>query len=168
MDPAYVTALAALAGSAIGGMTSFCSSWLGQSAQFRTQLLLSDKGRKQELYRDFVDEASNLYIDALTHDTPDLSKAIRLYALINRMRVLSSHKVIEEAHKVARLIVDSYTEPNKSFKEIRAMVGQHALDPLHAFSEACREELLQLSTRRSTTALSAATSPESNASRAAS
>ncbi|HUN95400.1 MAG TPA: hypothetical protein VMU69_04070, partial [Bradyrhizobium sp.] len=103
MDPAYVTALAALAGSAIGGMTSFCSSWLGQSAQLRTQLLLSDKGRKQELYRDFVDEASNLYIDALTHDTPDLSKAIKLYALINRMRILSSNNVIEEAHKVARL-----------------------------------------------------------------
>ena len=131
----------------IGGTTSFFSSWLGQSAQVRAQLLLYDKGRRQELYRDFVDEASNLYIDALTRDTPDLSKAIKLYALINRMRILSSHKVIEEAHKVAQLIVKSYAEPNKSFKEIRAMVGEHTLDPLHEFSEACREELQQLSSR---------------------
>lgn len=144
MDPAFLSALAALAGSAIGGTTSFFSSWLGQGAQLRAQLLLYDKGRRQELYRDFVDEASSLYIDALTRDTPDLSKTIKLYALINRMRILSSHKVIEQAHKVAGLIVDAYPEPNKSFSEIRAMVGEHALDPLHAFSEACREELQRL------------------------
>jgi hypothetical protein len=89
-------------------------------------------------------EASSLYIDALTRDTPDLSKTIKLYALISRMRVVSSSKVIEEALKVGQLIVASYTEPNKSFEEIRAMASERALDPLCAFSEACREELQQL------------------------
>src|ERR1700747_3583726 len=65
MNPAYLLALAALSGSAVGGLTSFFSSWLGQSAQLRAQVFLQEKGRRQELYRDFVDEASRLYIDAL-------------------------------------------------------------------------------------------------------
>jgi hypothetical protein len=141
VDAAYLSATAALAGSAVGGLTSFISSWFGQGAQLRAQLFLHDKGRRQELYREFVDEASRSYIDALTRDTPDLSKTIALYALISRMRVLSSPKVIEEADKVARLIVDSYPEKNKTFSDLRVMMKQHALDPLRGFSEACREEL---------------------------
>src|SRR5208282_2434369 len=71
MDTAYLSALAALAGTAFGGLTSFFGSWLGQSAQFKAQLFLQEKGRRQELYRDFVEEASKVYIDALTNDQPD-------------------------------------------------------------------------------------------------
>jgi hypothetical protein len=144
MDSAYLSAIAALAGSAIGGATSFLSSWLGRGAQLRSQLVIYDKSRRQELYHEFVDEASRLYIDALVRDTPDLSKTINLYALISRMRILSTRHVVDEAEKVARLIVDSYPEPNKSFDEVRAMVDRHALDPLQGFSDACREELQTL------------------------
>ena len=72
MDTAYLSALAALAGTAVGGLTSFFGSWLGQSAQFKAQLFLQEKGRRQELYRDFVEEASKVYIDALTNDQPDI------------------------------------------------------------------------------------------------
>jgi|SRR5215470_6158261 len=141
MDTAYISAVAALAGSAVGGLTSFFSTWLGQGAQFKAQALLHDKGRKQELYRAFVEEASSSYIDALTRDTPDLSKTIVLYALISRMRILSSPKVIAEAEMVAELIVETYPQPNKTFKDLRVMMHHHALDPLRGFSEACREEL---------------------------
>ncbi len=141
MDIAYLSALAALGGSAIGGLTSIFSSWLGQSVQLKAQLLLYDKGRKQELYHDFVNEASQLYIDALTHDKPDLSKTVALYALISRMRIISSPKVVAESDKMAQLIVDTYPEPNKTFSELHEMVKEHTLDPLRSFSEACREEL---------------------------
>lgn len=141
MEAGYLTAVAALAGSAVGGLTSFCASWLGQSSQLKAQMLLQDKGRREEVYRDYVCEASKSYIDALTSDKPDLSKVFTLYALISRMRILSSPKVIEEAEKVARLIVESYPEPNKTFNDVRAMINRHTLDPLRDFSEACREEL---------------------------
>src|SRR5580704_15763688 len=63
MNPATLSALAALSGSAVGGLTSFLSSWIGQSAQLRSQVFLNDKSRRQELYREFVDEASKSYID---------------------------------------------------------------------------------------------------------
>jgi hypothetical protein len=144
MDIAYISALAALAGSAIGGLTSIFSSWLGQSVQLKAQLFLHDKDRRQELYHDFINEASQLYIDAVTHDKPDLSKAVTLYALISRMRILSSPKVVEEADKLAQLIVNSYPEPNKTFSELHDMMKEHALDPLRGFSEACRKELIRL------------------------
>jgi hypothetical protein len=141
VDTGYLSAVAALAGSAVGGLTSFCASWLGQSAQLRAQMLLLDKGRRQEVYRDYISEASRSYIDALTSDKPDLSKVFTLYALISQMRILSSADVISEAEKVARLILECYPEPNKTFNDVRAMVKKHALDPLRTFSEACRKEL---------------------------
>jgi hypothetical protein len=141
MDTAYISAFAALAGSAIGGLTSFFSSWLGQSAQRKAQLTLLDKTRREELYRDFVDRAASLYIDALTRDTPDLSQAITLYALISRMRVLSSPRVVEQAHSVALLIIETYSQTNKTFHDIQTMVSTDGLDPLRGFADACRQEL---------------------------
>lgn len=144
MNVATLSALAALAGSAIGGLTSFLSSWVSQSAQLKAQLFLRDKSRRQKLYRTFVEEASRMYIDALTHDAPDLSKTVTLYALISRMRVISSPRVVAEADKVARLIVDSYPEPNKTFAELRQMMNVNAFDPLRGFAESCREEMQAL------------------------
>ena len=145
MDTAYLSALAALTGTAVGGLTSFFSTWLAQNAQFKAQLFLHDKGRRQEVYRDFVDEASHLYIDALTNDQPNLSKTITLYALVSQMRFISSPKVIEEAERVARLILETYPKPNKTFSELRDMAHdmahERSLDPLRRFAESCREEL---------------------------
>jgi hypothetical protein len=141
MDTALISALAALAGSATGGLTSFLSSWIGLQGQLKSQLYLTSKQRREDIYRDFIVEASSLYIDAMTRDTPELPKTIILYALISRMRILSSARVIDEAEKVTRLIVDLYPEANKTFEEIRTLANDHKLDPLKAFAQACREEL---------------------------
>lgn len=141
MNPASLSAIAALSGSAVGGLTSFLSSWLGQNAHLRSQVFLNDKNRRQELYREFVDEASKGYIDSITTNTPDLTRLVALYALISRMRSLSSPKVVAEAEKVAQLIVRSYPEPNKTFADLRPMITANAIDPLRSFSESCREEL---------------------------
>jgi hypothetical protein len=144
MDAAYVSALAALAGAALGGLTSFASTWVTQQAQARVQRLSHKLARREELYKDFIEEASKLYADSLVHDTPDVSQLIRLYAMINLMRVVSSTTIIEDADKVARMIVNSYLVPNKTFSELRDMVNSGAMDPLRDFSEACREEIQRL------------------------
>jgi hypothetical protein len=142
MDTSLFTALSALAGSAIGGAASFFSSWLGHSAQHRAQLFLHEKGRRHELYREFVDEASASYIDALTSDTPDVAKQVHLYSLISRMRVVSSREVVDAALQVIRLIIDAYAQPAKAFSELLKMSSnEELLDPLCTFSEACRKEL---------------------------
>jgi hypothetical protein len=141
MNPTYLPALAALAGSAIGGLTSLGSAWLTQRRQDRATRLSLDKTRRQKLYKQFIDEASKLYADALVHDEAEVSALVSAYALISRMRVLSSSAVVEEAEAVVRMIVDTYVAPNKTFPELRTLIYGHAIDPLQAFSEKCRAEL---------------------------
>ncbi len=141
MNLAYLSALAALAGSAIGGLTSFAAAWVTQRQQANVQWLLQDKSNRQELYKQFIEEASKLYADALLRNQADISGLVSVYALTSRMRLISSPDVVEKADKVIRMIVDTYFLPNKTFPELRDMIGSDALDPLRAFSEACRIEM---------------------------
>jgi hypothetical protein len=140
MNPAIISALAALTGAAIGGLTSVLASWLAQQIQARAQLFAQDQLRRQELYKEFMEEAAKTYIDALQHDKADVSALIGLYAKISRMRVLSSTKVVEDADQIAKKIVDTYLEPNKTFPELREMVNSGSIDFLRDFSETCRAE----------------------------
>jgi hypothetical protein len=137
----YLPAIAAFAGSAIGGLTSFVSAWFTQRRQDRATRLSKDKARRQKLYKQFIDEASKLYADALVHSEAQASALVSVYALIGRMRVLSKPVIVEKAEAVVRIVVDTYFEPNKTFPELRALLNSHPLDPLRAFSEECRAEL---------------------------
>jgi len=141
MDIAYISAFAALAGSAIGGFTSLAASWMTQRVQFRAQQLAHDIGRREELYRDFIDEASQCYADALQHSEVDVPKIVRLYALVSRMRIMSSATVAEHADRVMRFLVETYVGPNKTIQQVFESVQTGLLDPLRDFSETCREEL---------------------------
>jgi hypothetical protein len=144
MDTPYLAAFAALAGSAIGGLTSFASAWLTQNWQLRAARLSRDKATRQALYKQFIDEASKLYADALVHDEAGILALSSIYALINRMRVLSSSAVVEKAEMVARVIVETYFAPNKTFPDLPRLIDSQAIDPLQAFSEECRAELQAL------------------------
>jgi hypothetical protein len=141
MNPAYLSAVAALAGSAIGGLTSLASAWLTQQRQDRVARLSQNKARRRKLYKQFIDEASKLYADALVHNQADASALVKIYGLISRMRILSSSAVAKKAEAVVRVIVDTYFTPNRTFPELRDLMNSHTIDPLRAFSEECREEL---------------------------
>ena len=141
MDAAYFSAFAALAGSVIGGATSFAAAWITQRQQANVQLLLQEKTRRQELYKQFIEEASKVYLDALIHDQVAVPPLVNLYSAISRMRVVSSPNIPDQAEKVVRMIVDTYFSPNKTLPELHAMMNSGALDPLRSFSEACRDEL---------------------------
>jgi hypothetical protein len=72
MDTSVITATAALAGAAIGGFTTVMATWLVQRAQAREQRLAHYQLRRQDLYREFIEQASKLYIHALQNDKPDV------------------------------------------------------------------------------------------------
>jgi hypothetical protein len=144
VNPAYLPAVAALLGSAIGGLTSFASAWLTQRHQDRARRLSQTKARRQKLYKQFIDEASKLYADALVHDDMEVSVLVSIYALISRMHVMSSSAVIERAEEVVHMIVKTYCSPNKTLPELRELISSHAIDPLRAFSMECRAELQSL------------------------
>jgi hypothetical protein len=145
MESAYISALAVLAGSMMGGMTSLAASWLGQHAQFRSQQRATGLSRREALYESFIEEASKLYADAYSHTETDISKLVNLYASIGKMRVLSSSTVVENADDVVRVIIETYRGPNKTFRDVVEILDD-AQNPLHAFSNACRAELQRDST----------------------
>jgi hypothetical protein len=97
MDASIISALAALAGAGIGGLTSIGGAWLTQQTQVKAQELAQDKLRRADLYKEFIEEASKTYGDALQHDKTDVSALVGIYTRISRMRVLSSPKVVEAA-----------------------------------------------------------------------
>jgi hypothetical protein len=148
MEASIVSALAALTGTAIGGLTTVAANWLNHRSQVRAQWLQHEKNRRQILYRDFIDEASKCYIDALQHNEADISSLVGLYAKLSRMRVLSSKPVVHRAEDIARKILDTYLEPDKSFVELRDMAINGSIDLLHEFSNACRDEFEELWTRQ--------------------
>ncbi|HTV32810.1 MAG TPA: hypothetical protein VME69_06865 [Methylocella sp.] len=144
MNPAYISAIAALAGSIVGGLTSLATSWLTQRTQVRAGQLMRDRRRREKLYGKFIDEASRLYINALACDEAQASEQtaelVKIYSVVSQMRVLSSRQVIQAAENIARKIVDTYAAPKKTFTELRQMLHQDVTDPLREFSEACRAE----------------------------
>jgi hypothetical protein len=144
MDASVISALAALTGAGIGGLTSVLASWLNQHTQARAQWLAQDRTRRQELYKEFIDEASQSHIDSLQNDKPNLPALVGLYAKISRMRVLSSSEVVESADRIVRTIVETYLAPNKTFPELRDMLNSGSIDLLRDFSEACRAEFESL------------------------
>jgi hypothetical protein len=141
MNAAYLPALAALVGSAIGGLTSLATTWLTQYGQDKTTQRTQDRVKRETLFAEFIDEASLLYADAFTHEGTDLSKLSKLYAMISRMRLLSSKNIVDHADKVSHAIIETYLAPNKTFRDVEQLKKSGALDPLKEFSEACREEL---------------------------
>jgi hypothetical protein len=148
MDTSIVTALAALLGATIGGLTSVLASWLAQRTQARAQWLVHEMVRRQDLYNEFIEEASKCYVHALQHDEADIPGLVRLYAKLGRMRVLSSPKVLESAARIEQKIVDTYLAPDKTFLELREMINSGSVNLLGEFSVACRAEFDSLRARQ--------------------
>jgi hypothetical protein len=144
MDISIIPALAGFTGAAINGLTSGIASWFAQKTQSRVQLLAQDKVRRQELYKEFIEAATQCYADALQHEKPELPALVSLYGKIGRMRVLSSPRVLAGAEQIGQKIIDTYLEPNKTFLELREMIDKKAIDILGNFGEACREEFQSL------------------------
>ena len=142
MDHSLISALAALAGAAIVAAVSFLRSWLVHQGEVRAQWLAQEGLRRQDLYKEFIEEASNCYLHALQHHEPDISLLVVLYAKMSRMRVLASTRVLATAEAALRRIIETYSETDVTFTDtnLRTIVQKGSFDLLHDFGEACREE----------------------------
>src|SRR5215470_4254672 len=93
----FETALAALAGSAIGGLTTLAVTWITQGNQLRASLRTRDQSTRHKIYKQFIEEASKLYGDALVNSKVEIPTLVAAYALISRMRVVSSAEIVDRA-----------------------------------------------------------------------
>ena len=142
MNVGFLSALSALAGSAVGGLSTAAATWWSQRAQSRAGQIAHDLEQREDLYRDFISMAARTYGDALMNSEPPIPDLVALYAMISRMRVVSAPPVVTSADKVMSSIIDTYFSPNQSVRELRDLIkaGQN-IDPLKEFSEAARQEL---------------------------
>ncbi|HUP08256.1 MAG TPA: hypothetical protein VMU47_13955 [Caldimonas sp.] len=146
MDTAYVSALSALAGSVVGGLTSGCTTWMSLQSQARIGRQTADLSRRQDLFRDFILAASNAYTDALMSTEPKVHDIVSLWAMVSRMRVLCTPTTAAAAEKVMHVITDISFEPPKTTADLRDLMKKGmGADPMRDFSEAAREELLAYS-----------------------
>src|SRR5215471_3004450 len=107
MDSATISALAALSGAIIGGVTSFGTSWLSQQTQAKVQQRAHKLSQREDLYKDFIEKASKAYADSLGRSVSNIAEVahlVDLYALVSMMRVISSPPIFEKGNRVVHVI----------------------------------------------------------------
>jgi hypothetical protein len=141
MDSSIITAFSAILGTAVGGLTTFATTFINQRYAVRRDILAKDVANREQLYSEFLKEVGNLYLDSLNRTLDDASQQtslIAMYSLIGRIRMISSEAVLTSAEKVAEDIVESYKRPPMSFQEFQQ--SWEASNPWHEFTKACRAE----------------------------
>ena len=139
MNMMYIPALAGFGGSAFGAVSTIMTNWAAQRRKDRARRHSRSIAKREELYKSFIEETSRLYADAIVSDKSEISTLVDMYALIGRMKILSSDEVVEAAEKAALLIIETYLAPTRTFVDIPQFIKE--MDPLREFSEACRREL---------------------------
>ena len=123
MNPAYISAFAALAGATIGGLTSFATSWLTQRAQLLSAQREAEKAKLEALYSDFIAEAARLLGEALTHQTDDVAPLMRIYSMVGRTRLISDRAVVDAAVRVEDTLIETYLGPNRTLRRRHPEAG---------------------------------------------
>ena len=145
MNPAILSATAALVGSLVGGVSTLAAYWLTQRVQIRAQVLMKRHAEREALYAEFIVEASKRFADAWSHQAESPEVVAGLYSAIERMRLTSSDTVIVAAEGVMFDILEAYAQPDKSFDDLRRSIrGDQFPNKLRVFSEACKNELRAL------------------------
>ena len=92
MNTIYAPAFAAFGGSAFGAISTIVTGWVTRRRRLRERHYARSISKRERLYRSFIEEASRLYADALVSDKSEIPQLVNLYALIGRMRILSSDR----------------------------------------------------------------------------
>ena len=141
MDGAVISALAALAGSALGGVTPIMSNYLIQRALTEREMLSRELASRQMLYSDFIQFGTKVYVSATTKQVDDANELVALYALIGRIRLFASEPIIDAAEQFGKQMTRRFGEPAMTIEALRSATLTHHVDPLNVFSSRCREEL---------------------------
>jgi hypothetical protein len=144
IDPNLLSPVSALLGALVGGSATLLGAIYTQRSQDRVQRAASEIAKRETVYADFVMSASNLLLNAYTHDEIALSgDEQRMIGLINRMRLFAPTNVVEGAEAVLRAIVEISLKPSIELRQLAKEALSKSLDPdpLLTFSSICRADL---------------------------
>jgi len=141
MDTAIVSALAGIFGSLSGGSASVATTWLAHNRRSKREARLAELAKREALYGEFINECSTRVMDSLERNLDKPETLLSIYALLNRIRLCASDAVLTQAVGLVKFIMEQYFSPNVSIEEFHERARNGHIDPLKAFSEACRREL---------------------------
>lgn len=144
MDTTIVSALTGIIGTICGGSASFATAWVTQKTRVKRAEVRAEVSKREALYGEFIDECSKHVMNSLEQNLDKSERLLSIYASLNRIRLCASEAVLAQAQKVVTFIVEQYFAPNVSVEELHKRVHDQADDPLKAFSEACRSELMSM------------------------
>ena len=143
LDPATLSALSALAGSAIGALASVATTWLTQHHKDHMQRLEKEGSHREQLFGEFIDQASKTYADGIVQERlDDPAKLVPMYATISKLRLFATSNSLGAAEAVLERIIKTYESPSTALEARNAHVAAH--DILRTFAESCRVELARL------------------------
>jgi hypothetical protein len=144
IDPNLISPVFALLGALVGGAASLLAAIYTQRCQDRLQRIAGEVAKRETIYADFVMSASNLLLNAYTHDEIALGgDEQRLIGLINRMRLFAPPDVVGAADAALRAIVEIFLKPGIELRQLakKALSNNLDPDPLTTFSSICRTDL---------------------------
>jgi hypothetical protein len=136
--------MSAVLGSLVGGSASVATTWMAQKTMSKRELAREELRKREALYGEFIGECAKLFMDAFTHNLEKPEILLPVFALINRIRLCASRRVLTEAEHLLGRITDQYFEKNLTVEQLRELSHTEHADPLSAFGEACRAELKSL------------------------
>src|ERR1700736_3008706 len=113
IDPPFLSAVSALAEALAGGSASLAAAIYTQRNQDRLQRIARETTKREEVYADFIMNASKLLLNAYVHDGITLNgDEQHLIGLANRMRLFAPPNIIEEAEVVIRGLIEISLKPS--------------------------------------------------------
>ena len=146
MDANLITASAGVLGAVSGASAAIATTWITQKSQTIRERAKSETRKHETLYGDFITEASQRLADAFDHSLDKPDTLVKLYAILGRIRLMSSDAVLTAAEECCDRVVDLYANPNRTMAEIFTTLHSGEFETLKRFSDACRVELRRYST----------------------
>ena len=148
MDNSTLTGiLAALGGSIIGASTPVLSNFVLQRSVTQRELTNREIAQREELYSEFIRQGTSCYAKALSQNLDNLDEIVKMYALVNRIRLFASDIVLEAAEAFVKKLVEKFGEDNMSLDQLKSVALEPHLDPLNDFALKCRSELRKVYAR---------------------
>jgi len=141
MNANLITALAGVLGSLSGASAAIATTWISQKSQTIRERAKSETRKRETLYGEFITEASQQLPNAFDHSLDKPETLVKLYAILGRIRLVSSDAVLSAAEECCDRVVDLYAKPNRTMAEISATLHSGEFEVFKDFSAACRVEL---------------------------
>jgi hypothetical protein len=118
VDSNLITALAGVLGSVSGASVAIATTWISQKSQTVRERGKWETRKRETLYGEFITESSQRFADAFDHSLDNPEKLVNLYAILGRIRLVSSDAVLTAAEECCDRVVALYAGPNRKIDEI--------------------------------------------------